>query len=69
MASLYHNQPRLQRWWRRGSGGVTLEELVESVVLRGKEKNKLSLGETCRAMADESEDWSDFEAVTSDGLE
>ena len=50
------------------SDRLTLEELEESIVLRGKGKNKLSWEETYRAMADESEDWSDFEAVTSDGL-
>ena len=50
------------------SDRLTMEELEESVVLRGKEKNKLSWEETYRAMADESEDWSDFDAVTGDGL-
>ena len=51
------------------SDRLTMEELEESVVLRGKEKNKLSWEETYRAMADESEDWSDFEAATGDGLD
>ena len=51
------------------SDRLTMEELDESIVLRGKEKNKLSWEETYRAMAEESEDWSDFEAVADDGLE
>ena len=51
------------------SDRLTMEELEESIVLRGKEKNKLSWEETYRAMADESEDWSDFDAVIGDGLD
>ena len=34
-----------------------------------EEKNKLSWGETYRAMAAEREDWSDFDVTVTDGLE
>ena len=51
------------------SDRLTMEELEESIVLRGKERNKLSWEETYRAMAEESEDWNDFEAVVGDGLD
>ena len=46
-----------------------LEERVESVVLRGKETNYLSWEETYRAMAAESEDWSDFAVAIADGVD
>ena len=51
------------------SESVLLEELEESIVLRGKEPGKLSWEETYRAMATEGEDWSDWEATVSDGLD
>ena len=47
---------------------LTLEEREESVVLRGKETHKLSWEETYRAMAVESEDWSDFNNI-ADGVD
>ncbi len=50
------------------SDRLTLEELEESVVLRGKETQNLSWEETYRAMAEESEDWSDFDVAIADGL-
>ena len=50
------------------SDRLTLEEMEEGVVLRGKETHNLSWEETYRAMAEESEDWSDFDAVTADGI-
>ncbi len=51
------------------SDRLTLEETEESVVLRGKEAHKLSWEETYRAMAAESEDWSDFDVTKADGLD
>ena len=48
---------------------LMLEELEESVVLRGKETHNLSWEETYRAMAAESEDWSDFDAAIADGVD
>ena len=47
---------------------LTLEELEESVVLRGKETHNLSWEETYRAMASEAEDWSDFDIAIAEGL-
>lgn len=51
------------------AGTLTLEELEESVVLRGKDTNYLSWEETSRAMAVEAEDWSDFDVAIADGLD
>ncbi len=51
------------------SDRLTLEEVEEGVVLRGKETHNLSWEETSRAMAEESEDWSDFDATTADGVD
>ena len=47
---------------------LMLEEMEESVVLRGKETHSLSWEDTYRAMAAESEDWSDFDTTLADGL-
>lgn len=51
------------------SDRLTLEEMEESVVLRGKDAHKQSWEETYRAMAAESEDWSDFDVTIADGLD
>ncbi len=51
------------------SDRLTLEEMEEGVVLRGKETHNLSWEETSRAMAEESEDWSDFDATIADGVD
>ena len=51
------------------SDRLVLEELEESVVLRGKETHNLSWEETSRAMAAESEDWSDFDIAIADGVD
>ena len=48
---------------------LTLEELEGSVVLRGKDTHNLSWQDTSRAMASETEDWSDFDIATADGLD
>ena len=48
---------------------LILEEFEQGIALRGKEAHRLSWEETSRAMAAESEDWSDFDVVMSDGLE
>lgn len=47
---------------------LLLEEMEEGVVLRGAETHNLSWEETYRAMAAESEDWSDFDTTLADGL-
>ena len=51
------------------AGTLTLEELEESVVLRGKDTHNMSWEETSRAMAVEAEDWSDFDVAIADGLD
>ena len=51
------------------SDRLTLEEVEEGVVLRGKETHNLSWEETSRAMAEESEDWSDFDVAIADGVD
>ncbi len=48
---------------------LVLEELEESVVLRGENTHNLSWEETSRAMAAESEDWSDFDIAIADGVD
>ena len=48
---------------------LELEELEEGVVLRGKETHRLSWEETYRAMAAESEDWSEFDVAMADGVD
>ena len=45
-----------------------LEETEHGVLLRGKDRNKLSFKETYRAMAADSEDWSGLDATVADGL-
>ena len=48
---------------------VVLEEREDGILLRGRQATeKLSWEETFREMALESEDWSDTEAVTGDGV-
>lgn len=51
------------------SESLLLEEMEESIVLRGKETGKLSWEETYRAMAAEGEDWTDWEVTVADGLD
>ena len=47
---------------------LVLEETEHGMVLRGKERNKLSWKETYRAIAADSEDWSDLDVTVADGL-
>ncbi len=51
------------------SGTLLLEETEEGVLLRQMQDEKLSWADTFRAMAQESEDWQDFENTIVDGLE
>ncbi len=51
------------------SGRLVLEELAEGVVLRGKDTRTLSWEATYQEMAAESEDWSDFDVASADGLD
>ena len=48
---------------------LVLEELEEGIVLRGNEMSHLSWEETYRAMAAESEDWSDLDIAMGDGVD
>ena len=51
------------------SDRLTLEEMEDSVVLRGKETHNLSWEETYHAMAAESEDWSEFAVAIANGVD
>jgi|GEM_PF-15456 len=53
------------------SGAVIMEERLEGILLRpaGPAVEKLSWEETAREMAAAAEDWSEWDAVDSDGLE
>jgi antitoxin MazE len=48
---------------------LLLEETDKGLLLRKKENSKLSWEETYQAMADEKENWDDFDATLQDGLE
>ena len=48
---------------------LTLQEVQEGIVLRGEKTDQLSWEETYRAMAAESEDWSDLDVAVADGLD
>lgn len=51
------------------SGFLVLEETEQGILLRKKQENKLSWEDTFKAMAEEGEDWTDFDASLLDGLE
>ncbi len=46
-----------------------LEETEEDLLLRRDVGDKLSWRETCKAMADAEEDWSDLDITMADGLD
>ena len=48
---------------------LLLEEIDRGLLIRKKEDDKLSWEDTYRAMANEKEDWDDFDATLLDGLE
>jgi len=48
---------------------LVLEETDQGLLLRKKHDDKLSWGDTYKAMANEYEDWSDYDATLLDGLE
>ncbi|MDY6830782.1 MAG: AbrB/MazE/SpoVT family DNA-binding domain-containing protein [Thermodesulfobacteriota bacterium] len=48
---------------------LLIEETDNGLLLRNKEKGKLSWEETYKAMAEEQESWSEFESTVADGLE
>jgi antitoxin MazE len=51
------------------SNSLVLEETDQGILLRKKRENKLSWEDTFKAMAEEGEDWTDFDATILDGLE
>ena len=49
---------------------LTLEELDDGILIKADEpQDKLSWEETFKEMAQENEDWSDFDSLSSDGIE
>ena len=51
------------------SDSLLLEETEQGILLRRPEDAKLSWEETYKAMAEEKENWEDFDSVILDGLE
>jgi antitoxin MazE len=51
------------------SNSLILEETDRGILLRQKREDKLSWEDTFKAMAEEGEDWTDFDATLLDGLE
>ena len=52
------------------SSALLLEETDKGLLLRNKEEDrKLSWKDTFKAMAEEKEDWDDFDTTLLDGLE
>jgi antitoxin MazE len=48
---------------------LLIEETDRGLLLRNKEEDKFSWEETYKAMAEEKEQWEDFDATLLDGLE
>ena len=48
---------------------LLIEETDNGLLLRNKEESKLSWEDTFKAMADEKEQWDDFDSTLLDGLE
>lgn len=57
----------LQKYGLKNS--LLIEETEKGLLLRNKEESKLSWEDTFKAMADEKEQWDDFDATLLDGLE
>ena len=51
------------------SNSLVLEETDRGILLRKKQEDKLSWEDTFKAMAEEGEDWTDFDTTLLDGLE
>lgn len=51
------------------SGSLILEETDKGLLLRKKQDDKLSWEDTFKAMAEQREDWTDFDTALLDGLE
>ncbi|MBA3008144.1 MAG: AbrB/MazE/SpoVT family DNA-binding domain-containing protein [Proteobacteria bacterium] len=48
---------------------LVLEETAQGLLLRKKQDDKLSWADTYKAMANEGEDWSEYDPTLLDGLE
>jgi len=48
---------------------LLIEETDRGLLIRNKEEGKFSWEDTYKNMADEKENWDDFDATLSDGLE
>ena len=57
----------LQKYGLKDS--LLIEETEKGLLLRNKEESKLSWEDTFKAMADEKEQWDDFDETLLDGLE
>ena len=57
----------LQKYGLKNS--LLIEETDKGLLLRNKEESKLSWEDTYKAMADEKENWDDFDATLLDGIE
>ncbi|WP_319522069.1 AbrB/MazE/SpoVT family DNA-binding domain-containing protein [uncultured Desulfosarcina sp.] len=57
----------LQKYGLKDS--LLIEETDQGLLLRNKEESKLSWKDTFKAMADEKEQWDDFDTTLLDGLE
>jgi len=51
------------------NSSLLLEETDRGLLLRKKDDSKLSWEDTYKAMANEKEDWDDFDTTLFDGLE
>lgn len=57
----------LQKYGLKDS--LLIEETDKGLLLRNKEESKLSWENTYKTMADEKENWDDFDTTLPDGLE
>ena len=57
----------LQKYGFKNS--LLIEETERGLLLRKKDDDKLSWEDTYKAMANEKEDWTDFDATLLEGLE
>jgi antitoxin MazE len=51
------------------SSSLVLEETTQGILLRKKQDDQLSWEDTYKAMAQEDEDWTEWDAALLDGLE
>ncbi|WDN88951.1 antitoxin MazE [Desulfosarcina sp. BuS5] len=51
------------------TNSLLIEETDRGLLLRKKDDNKLSWGDTYKVMANDKEDWDDFDTTLLDGIE